>query len=89
MSLFKNPMKKFKTMLQNFKTWRTRVRVKAEYGSEYHSNVQKEREITCVINGHVWDHDFDPSSVDGRKLSERTFCKVCGVKFHKHTYQKI
>jgi hypothetical protein len=89
MNLFKKIKSFFKSLSKRFKTFRTKLQVKANYASDMHYNVQKEREITCILNGHTWDHVFDPSSVDGRKLAERTFCKVCGVKFHKHTYRKV
>lgn len=81
-------LKKIKTFLQNMKTRFTLTKVRNKYGADCRNNVQKERQIVCVINGHIWDHDFDPASVGGKKIAERTYCKVCGVKYHKPKYRK-
>ena len=44
--------------------------------------------ITCVLKGHEWDHEFDPAKAESKTIKERTYCKVCGVKYHKPNYKK-
>lgn len=47
-----------------------------------------ENRITCVLEGHKWDHEFDPAKAESKTIKDRTYCKVCGVKYHKPNYKK-
>lgn len=49
--------------------------------------MKKLKEIICVLFGHKWNNIFDPREELKRPINERTFCKRCGVKYHKHEYQ--
>lgn len=44
-------------------------------------------EIECVTGGHNWGSTFDPKKPIERKVAERTFCKVCGQRYHMHHFK--
>lgn len=54
----------------------------AEDGFAEDKQLQKLKEMTCAVEGHLWTKYIDPT----KKISERMYCRRCGQAYHSHDY---
>ena len=49
---------------------------------------QKAKEINCIVDGHKWSSEFNPTKEINKPLNKRVYCENCGMYYHKHEYHK-
>lgn len=50
---------------------------------------QLKKEIDCLIYGHKWKSDFNPTSELNKPTRKRVYCEHCGVYYHENQYHNI